>query len=65
MRDSGLDWTIVRPVVVRDDPAMVPDRVVLDDQVPAMRVGRAQVAYVHTAAVDRLDWVSRSLSVSQ
>jgi nucleoside-diphosphate-sugar epimerase len=65
VRDSGLDWTIVRPVVLHDDPVTAPARIALDDEVPAMRVGRAQLADVHVAAVDRRDWVSHTLSVSE
>ncbi len=65
IRGSGLDWTILRPVVLHDEPAAGPARTTLDDDVPAMRVARAQLAEVLVAAVDRADWVARTVSVSE
>jgi nucleoside-diphosphate-sugar epimerase len=64
VRDSGLDWTLVRPVVLDDGPADAPARVDLDDQVASMKVSRAQLAQVLATAVDRDDWHQRTLSVS-
>ena len=65
VRESGLDWTIVRPVVLHDEAVTAPARVVLDDDVPAMRVGRGQVADVLAGSLGRTDWFSRTLSVSE
>ena len=65
MRASGLDWTIVRPVVLHDEPTDAPAHVGLDDRVPAMRVSRRQVARVEADALDRDAWIGRVLSVSE
>ena len=65
VRTSGLDWTIVRPVVLHDEPNHVPAHVGLDDRVPAMRVSRRQVARVQADALDRDAWIGRVLSVSE
>ncbi len=34
VRESGLDWTILRPVVLNDEPAAFPPNVGMDDRVP-------------------------------
>jgi nucleoside-diphosphate-sugar epimerase len=65
VRASGLDWTIVRPVVLNDEPTDTPARVGLDDRVPAMRVSRRQVARVIADGLDRDEWIGRVLSVSE
>ena len=64
VRDSGLDWTVVRPVVLDDEPADAPAKVDLDDHVVSMKVSRTQLARVLADAVDRDDWNGRTLSVS-
>jgi nucleoside-diphosphate-sugar epimerase len=65
VRSSGLDWTIVRPVVLTDDPVDLPAYVGLEDRVPSMQISRRQVARVAADALDRDDWRARVLSVSQ
>lgn len=65
VRSSGLAWTIVRPVVLHDEPIDAPAQVSPDDRVPAMRVSRRQVARVEADALERVDWHNRVLSVSQ
>lgn len=65
VRGSGLDWTIVRPVVLHDEPVDAPAHVGLDDRVPAMRVSRRQVADVIADGLERDEWVGRVLSVSE
>ena len=44
VRDSGLDWTIVRPTVLHDGATDEPAHVGTDDRAPTMRVSRRQVA---------------------
>ena len=51
VRESGLDWTIVRPTVLHDDPTEEPAYVGTDDRAPTMRVARRQVARVEADAV--------------
>lgn len=64
VRGSGLDWTLVRPVVLDDDATEAPATVDLSDQVASMKVSRTQLAGVLAEAVDRDDWYGRTLSVS-
>jgi nucleoside-diphosphate-sugar epimerase len=64
VRSSGLDWTLVRPVVLHDNPANAPAEVDLQDQVVSMKVSRTQLAHVLAQAVGRDDWHGRTLSVS-
>ena len=64
VRNSGLDWTVVRPVVLDDDPTEAPATVDLEDRVSSMKVSRTQLARVLTEAVDRPHWHGRTLSVS-
>ena len=56
VRGSGLDWTVVRPVVLHDVATDAPAQVDLDDQVASMKVSRDQLARVLADAVDRDDW---------
>jgi len=65
VRASGLDWTIVRPVVLHDEVTSNPPSVSTDDKVAAMRVSRRQVARVEADALVRDDWIGRVLSVSE
>ena len=53
MRESGLDWTIVRPTVLHGDPTEEPAYVGTDDRAPTMRVSRLQVARVEADALER------------
>ena len=46
VRASGLDWTLVRPVVLHDDPTDAPATVDLGDRVDSMKVSRTQLAQV-------------------
>ena len=64
VRRSGLDWTVVRPVVLEDIETDAPAMVDLDDRVASMKVSRTQLARVLAEAVDRDDWYGRTLSVS-
>jgi nucleoside-diphosphate-sugar epimerase len=64
VRESGLDWTVVRPVVLEDTETETSPRVDLEDGVDSMKVSRTQLARVLTQAVDRDDWQGRTLSVS-
>jgi len=64
VRRSGLDWTLLRPVVLNDDDTAAPARVDLDDRVDSWKVSRRQLAEVLVAAVEREGWHGQTLSVS-
>lgn len=64
VRASGLDWTVVRPVVLNDEAVATPARVDLDDGVGAWQVSRGQLARVLAEAVGRDDWHRQVVSVS-
>jgi nucleoside-diphosphate-sugar epimerase len=64
VRGSGLDWTLVRPVVLNDKEADAPARVDFEDRVGAWKMSRRQLARVLAEAVGRQDWQRRTVSVS-
>ncbi|MCA5893473.1 SDR family oxidoreductase [Isoptericola sp. NEAU-Y5] len=64
VRDSGLAWTVVRPVSLTDAPWSGPARVTTDDSRGALKVSRAQVAHVLADALDDAATVGATLSVS-
>ena len=64
VRSSGLDWTLVRPVVLHDDVTDAPAKVDLRDQIASTKVSRGQLARVLAEAVGREDWRGQTLSVS-
>jgi nucleoside-diphosphate-sugar epimerase len=64
VRDSGLDWTLIRPVALTDDQATAAARVTTDDTVAGMTVARSQVARVHADAVADPAAAGAILSVS-
>jgi nucleoside-diphosphate-sugar epimerase len=65
VRGSGLDWTIVRPTVLHDDPTDEPAFVDTGDRAPTMRVSRRQVAVVEADALERDALTGRVLTVTQ
>lgn len=68
VRSSGLDWTIIRPVLLTDDPvdrtAPQAASVRTDDRVDTMSISRGQLSQVLAEAVGRSAWVGSTLSVS-
>jgi uncharacterized protein YbjT (DUF2867 family) len=65
VRESGLDWTIVRPTVLHDDATDDPAYVGTDDRAPTMRVSRRQVARVEADALERDEFSGRVLTVTE
>ena len=65
VRESGLDWTIVRPTVLHDDPTDEPAYVATDDLAPTMRVSRRQVARVEADALESSELAGRVLTVTE
>ena len=61
LRDSGLDWTIIRPGRLTDDPAR--DAVLLAEDVERGEVSRADVAAVLAAVLDEPGSVRRQLDL--
>lgn len=64
VRESGLDWTIVRPTVLHDEPTDAPAHVSTDDSAPTMKVSRRQVARVVADAVEDAARAVQVLSVT-
>lgn len=64
VRDSGLDWTLIRPVALTDEDATASAHVDPRDQRLGMHVARAQVARVFGDVIDDPASVGRTLSVS-
>lgn len=64
VRGSGLDWAIIRPVVMHDDPTEAPPYVATDDQVRSLKVSRRQVARALADSLERDEYVGRVLTVS-
>ncbi len=64
VRESGLDWTILRPVVLNNEPVVSPPHAGTDDRVPSMKVSRGQVAVVAADALDSEGFAGQVLSIS-
>lgn len=64
VRDSGLDWTLVRPVVLHDDDVAEPPHVSAHDEFRGLKVSRGQVAMAIADALGRPDTVGATLTVS-
>lgn len=64
VRESGLDWTIVRPTVLHDEPTDRPAHVSTGDRLPTMKVSRRQVARVEADALEDAARASQVLSVT-
>lgn len=65
VRESGMDWRIVRPTVLHDGPTEEAAYVGMDDRAPTMRVSRRQVARVEADAVERDELTGRVLTVTE
>jgi len=63
--DSGMDWTILRPVALNDDDTQRPATVRTDHTVVSMRVTRRQVAGVAVSALRDPATIGQVLSVSE
>ncbi|MFC8600513.1 NAD(P)-dependent oxidoreductase [Isoptericola sp. NPDC057191] len=65
VRGSGLDWTLVRPVSLTDDPATgTSAHVTTDHTRQGLKVSRAQLARVHADTLADPATVGATLSVS-
>lgn len=64
VKESGLDWTILRPVVLHDEPTTAAPHVAVDDRVPTMRLSRRQVARAAADALEGVHPAHRVLSVA-
>ena len=65
VRASGLDWTLARPVFLKDaDGDDAPARVDDGNGISSLTVSRRQLARVLVEAVERREWSGRTLSVS-
>ena len=64
VRGSGLDWTLVRPTVLHDEPTDEPAHVSTSDHAPTMKVSRRQVARVEAHALERTTFAGQVLTVT-
>lgn len=64
VRGSGLDWTLVRPVVLHDGDDVEPPHVSTTDAFTGLKVSRAQVAVAIGAALGSAETVRQTLTVS-
>jgi putative NADH-flavin reductase len=64
IRASGLDWTIVQPLGLTDDPASGRPYVSTDGSRRTTRVSRADVAAVCLDAIEHARYIGASISVS-
>ncbi|MFI7687951.1 NAD(P)-dependent oxidoreductase [Nonomuraea sp. NPDC049655] len=65
VRDSGLDWTVVRPVQLTDKPLTGAYRTAVGQNVPGGRyVSRADVAHAMLAALDRPETVRQVIGMA-
>lgn len=65
VRASGLEWTIVRPTVLHDEPNDAAPYLGGDERPPTTRVSRHQVARVLADALEQDSLVGRTLTVSE
>ncbi|MBA2952492.1 NAD(P)H-binding protein [Nocardioides sp. MAH-18] len=65
VRASGLEWTIVQPTVLHDEPTEAAPYVGSGERPPSMRVSRRQVARVLADALEQDALVGRVLTVSE
>lgn len=64
VRRSGLDWTIVQPIHLTDDPAADREFVSTSGEVDSRKVSRKAVGRVLADAVENTDYVGASIAVS-
>lgn len=64
VRDSGLEWTLIRPVVLHDGDETEAARVSADDEFDGLKVARRQVARVIAETLGRSDRDHATLTVS-
>lgn len=64
VRASGLDWTIVRPVGLTDEPATGAYRITDGDNLRGGRVARADVAAFVVQQLDSAEYVGKTPAVS-
>lgn len=65
VRDSGLDWTVLRPVQLTDKPMTGAYRTAVGQNVPGGRyVSRADVAHAMLAALDRPETVGQIIGMA-
>jgi uncharacterized protein YbjT (DUF2867 family) len=65
LRDSGLDWTVVRPPRLTDRPATGTYRTALGRNLRrGLLVSRADVAHLMLAALDRPETVGQAVGIA-
>lgn len=64
VRESGLDWTLVRPVSLTDEETTAPAYVDAHDQRLRLQVARGQVARVFADVIEEPASIRQTLSVS-
>jgi len=64
VRESGLDWSIVRPPVLHDEPTDAPPFISTDDHPHSFKVSRRQVARGIADALEQDRYVGEVLTVT-
>lgn len=65
LRDSGLDWTVVRPPQLKDKPLTGNYRTAFEQNLPhGASVSRADVAHLMLAVVDRPETIGHALGIA-
>lgn len=65
LADSGLDWTAVRPPQLKDKPLTATYRTALDQNIRrGISVGRADVAHLMLAVVDRPGTIGHAIGIA-
>jgi putative NADH-flavin reductase len=64
LRDSALDWTILAPPSLTDDPPTEAVETVIDGKGPGRSLTRADFAATLLDAIDRTDWIGHIVGIT-
>ena len=64
LRGSGLDWTILAPPFLTDDPATGAVETVVDGKGPGRSLTRGDFATALLDALDRADWIGHVIGIT-
>lgn len=64
LRSGSLDWTMLAPAILRDEPVTGASDATRDAPAPGRSIARTDLARVMVDAVDRADWFGHVVGVS-